>query len=153
MDWRWRSWNANPCPSKSSSSICHQIFNRGRHNSTVNNNRFASHKKVLIQTTDSNHYGYAIELLLRKCYCIVRMETFWFSHRTICWRLWNLASLTFPFNAFHAVQRSVTSKKSDSISIKMTAKNAREKNHIPFHWSSVNTLWRLEGFNDTNEIM
>ena len=74
MDWRWRSWNANPRSSKSSSSIYHQIFNSCRHNSTVNNNWFTSHKIVLIQTTDSNHYGYAIELLLRKFYCIVRIK-------------------------------------------------------------------------------
>lgn len=63
MDWRWRSWNANPRSSKSSSSIYHQIFNSCRHNNTVNNNWFTSHKIVLIQTTDSNHYGYAMELL------------------------------------------------------------------------------------------
>ena len=63
MDWRWRSWNANPRSSKSSNSIYHQIFNRGRHNNTANNNRSASHKKVLIQTADYNHHEYAIELL------------------------------------------------------------------------------------------
>ena len=63
MDWRWRSWNANPRSSKSSNSIYHQIFNRGRHNSTANNNRSASHKKVLIQPADYNHHEYAIELL------------------------------------------------------------------------------------------
>ena len=69
MDWRWRSWNANPRSSKSSSSICHQIFNRGRHNSTVDNNRFTSHKKVLIQTAD-----YTMELLPWKFYCIVQIK-------------------------------------------------------------------------------
>ena len=63
MYWRWRSWNANPRSSKSSNSIYHQIFNRGRHNNTANNNRSASHKKVLIQTADYNHHEYAIELL------------------------------------------------------------------------------------------
>ena len=58
------------------------------------------------------------------------------------------ASLTFPFNAFHVLRRSVTSKKSDSISIKMTAKNAREKNHIPLHWLAVKVSRSVAGFKD-----
>ena len=76
MDWRWRSWNANPRSSKSSNSIYHQIFNRGRHNSTVDNNRSASHKKVLIQTVDYNHHEYAIELLPWKLDCAARIKSF-----------------------------------------------------------------------------
>ena len=76
MDWRWRSWNANPRSSKSSNSIYHQIFNRGRHNSTVDNNRFASHKKVLIQTVDYNHHEYAIELLPWKYDWPARIKSF-----------------------------------------------------------------------------
>ena len=76
MDWRWRSWNANPRSSKSSNSIYHQIFNRGRHNSTVNNNRSASNKKVLIQTADYNHHEYAIELLPWKFDCAARIKSF-----------------------------------------------------------------------------
>ena len=76
MDWRWRSWNANPRSSKSSSSIYHQIFNRGRHNNTANNNRSASHKKVLIQTADYNHHEYAIELLPWKYDWPARIKSF-----------------------------------------------------------------------------
>ena len=76
MDWRWRSWNANPRSSKSSGSIYHQVFNRGRHNSTVDNNRFASHKKVLIQTVDYKHHEYAIELLPWKFDCAARIKSF-----------------------------------------------------------------------------
>ena len=76
MDWRWRSWNANPRSSKSSNSIYHQIFNRGRHNNTANNNRSASHKKVLIQTADYNHHEYAIELLPWKYDWPARIKSF-----------------------------------------------------------------------------
>ena len=76
MDWRWRSWNANPRSSKSSNSIYHQIFNRGRHNNTANNNRSASHKKVLIQTVDYNHHEYAIELLPWKYDWPARIKSF-----------------------------------------------------------------------------
>ena len=76
MDWRWRSWNANPRSSESSNSIYHQIFNRGRHNNTANNNRSASHKKVLIQTADYNHHEYAIELLPWKYDWPARIKSF-----------------------------------------------------------------------------
>ena len=76
MDWRWRSWNANPRSSKSSNSIYHQIFNRGRHNNTANNNRSASHKKVLIQTADYNHHEYSIELLPWKYDWPARIKSF-----------------------------------------------------------------------------